>query len=453
MIRPDSARPIRVLLASLLLLALAAGCGTAPARHGDGAHTGPTRETLANGLRLIMQDHRAADVVAIYLWVGVGGRDEAPDQVGYSHFQEHMLFKGTDRWGPGHIDRAVEGVGGKSNAVTSFDYSTFYVVVPSDAIEMGLGLLSDMAFRSIFDPKELDREREVIFEEARIETDNPRVAIVRQLYGLVFADHPYGRPILGHRETMSAGTRERVRGYYARHYTPENMAVVVVGPIEPAAVRAAVQRTFGRAPATGYRRAPGATPAPLTARISRNVDRPEQQAVLGLGWQAPRTDNPESFAVDLLVSVLGGTESSRLVRRLRDEERLVSSLTMSYAALQHAGIVTIRAELEPRDLEKVERLMLDEIGRLQRDGVTEEERQKAVIKAEADHAFDTETSEGLANAYGLAEITWALEEELRYVDRLRAVTREQIQEAARKFLTTAIYARLAFVPRKTGAAR
>jgi zinc protease len=402
---------------------------------------------LPNGLILIVQDHRAADITAVHLWVGVGVRDEAPQALGASHFQEHMLFKGTDRWGPGYIDRAVEGIGGRSNAVTSYDYTNFYVLVPSDAMEQGVQLLSEMAFRSTFDPKEIDSEREVIFEESRIETDNPRTAIVRQLYGLVFDTHPYGRPVLGTRETMTAANRQSLMAYYRQHYTPENMALVIVGPNPPAEVRAAVTKHWGGVKPTGYRRDAVPNPRPLAGQASRKVERPEQQAMLGFGWQAPRSDNPEGFAVDLLVSILGGTESSRLVKRLRDEERLVSGLKMTYAALAAGGIVTLRAELEVGDMDKVDGIIREEIARLQAGGVTEEERRLAVTKAESEHAFDTETSEGLAGAYGLAESTWALEEELRYLDRLRSVTREQIQEAARRYLSRENLARLAFVPK------
>ncbi|MFQ5520777.1 MAG: M16 family metallopeptidase, partial [Candidatus Methylomirabilia bacterium] len=148
--------------------------------------------------------------------------------------------------------------------------------------------------------------------------------------------------------------------------------------------------------------------------------------------------------------ILGGTESSRLARTLRDRERLVSRITMGYGALQHGGIVSVRAELEAGDLEKVERRILEEIVRIQDSGVTEDERELAVTTFEAEHAFDSETAEGLAYNYGIAEITWSLEEELRYVDRLRQVTREQIREAARRYLSRTDYVRLAFVPKKEG---
>jgi zinc protease len=439
------------LLAAALLLTACAGSGSRSTAPGGGAADAelppPVRQVLRNGMRLIVQDHRAADIVAIYLFVGVGVRYEAPDQLGYAHFQEHMLFKGTDRFGPGYVDRTVEGLGGRSNAVTSFDYTEFHLVVPSEATATGIELLADMALRSSFAPEEVAREREVIFEEARIEQDNPRTAIVRQLYGLVFAGNPYGRPVLGSRETMEAATQARLRAFNHRYYVPENMTLVVAGPVDPATVRGIVDRTFGRVPATGYRSVPAPAPRPLTGGVRRTVERPEQQAHLALGWLAPRSDDPRGDAVDLLTTILAGTESSRLAQRLRDRERLVSSVTMSYAALMGGGIVSLRAELEAKDLEQVERIVLEEIAKIQESGPTEEERRLAVTKFEAQHAFDTETSEGLAYAYGLAETTWTLEAELRYVDRLRHITREQIRDAARRYLSRADYARLAFVPK------
>src|SRR5206468_13131144 len=291
--------------------------------------TGPVRQVLPNGLRLIVQDHRAADVVAVYMYVGVGVRYERPEQLGYSHFQEHMLFKGTDKWGPGYIDRAVEGVGGRTNATTSFDYTDFYIVVPTEATEMALQTLVDMVFRSKFDPNEVAREREVIFEEANIETDNPKAAIIRQLYGLVFADNPYGSPVLGTRPTLSAATSEILKTYNRQYYTPENMALVVAGPVEVKAIRAMVDRIWGVVPATGYKPVPAPAPRPLAGPVHRTVERPEQQARLAMGWQAPPANDLGGDAVDLLTTILAGAESSQLAKRLRVTVRLVSSITIN----------------------------------------------------------------------------------------------------------------------------
>jgi zinc protease len=453
MIRPWSALVVALILA---------GCASAPstspppasgaaaskpAATVSGELSPPVRQVLPNGLRLIVQDHRAADIVAVYLYVGVGVRYERPEQLGYSHFQEHMLFKGTDKWGPGYIDRSVEGVGGRTNATTSFDYTDFYIVVPTSSLDLALQTLADMVFRSKFDDKEVARERDVIFEEANIEVDNPKTAIIRQLYGLVFADNPYGSPVLGTRPTMNAATGSILKAYNQHYYTPENMTLAVVGPVEPAKVRALVDRIFGAIPATGYKSAPAPAPQPVRGVVRRKVERPEQQSFLAMGWSAPPSNDPTGDAVDLLTTILAGSESSRLVRRLRDQDRLVNGITMNYAAQLGGGIVTLRAELEAKDLDRVEQIILEEIQKMQESGPTEDEVKLAVTKFESQHAFDTETSEGLANAYALAETTWTLDAELTYIDRLRKITREQIRDAARRYLSRTDYALIAFVPK------
>jgi predicted Zn-dependent peptidase len=321
-------------------------------------------------------------------------------------------------------------------------------MVPKESMETAIQTLAEMAFRSTFDPAEVAREREVIFEEANIETDNPKAAIVRQLYGMVFADNPYGYPVLGTRPTMSAATSTILKAYNKTYYTPENMTLVVAGPVDLKTVRSMVDRIWGVIPSTGYKPVPAPAPRPLTGIVRKSVERPEQQARLALGWQAPPTNDLTGDTVDLLTTILAGAESSRLAVRLRDKERLVSSITMSYSAQMGGGIVSLRAELEAKDLERVEQIILEEIARMQADGPTEEERQLAVIRAESQHAFDTETADGLANAYAIAETTWTLDAELGYVDRLGKITREQIRDAARRYLSRTDYARLSFQPKQ-----
>ena len=410
----------------------------------------PSVVKLPNPLTLIVQEHRAADIVAVHLWVATGVRYETPDTLGHAHFQEHMLFKGTDTFGPGHIDRTVEGTGGRSNAFTGADYTTFQILVPSDATPTAIQLLDAMMFRSAFDPKEIASERQVIFEESRIESDTPRTAVVRQLYGMVFAGHPYGRPVLGTPATLNAATQENLKAFNRRFYTPENMTLTVVGPVDVKTVRAMVDRTFGTRPRTRY--TPPAVPTlpALTEVVRRTVERPEQQAHLVLGWQAPRLADRDSLLLDLLATILAGSESSRLVTTLRDGERIVSRISMNNTTLQLAGIFYVQAQLEPADVETAERRILEEIARLQADGPTEEERELAITKAESDHASAYETSDGVASAYGVAYTTAALDDELLYIERLRAITREQIRDAARKYLPPTAYARLAFVPKRGG---
>ncbi|HET9234639.1 MAG TPA: pitrilysin family protein, partial [Candidatus Eisenbacteria bacterium] len=177
-VRRDAIFPL--FLAALLLLTLSCA---APSTRGTPSDVParPSREVLANGMRLIIQEQRVSDVVALHLWVGVGGRDEFPAERGFSHFAEHMLFKGTSSRGPGFVDREIEAVGGRTNAGTSWDYTFYYILLPARRATQGIEILADMVFNSVFDPKELAREREVVFEEMRLGEDNLRNYLGRRL--------------------------------------------------------------------------------------------------------------------------------------------------------------------------------------------------------------------------------------------------------------------------------
>ena len=416
-------------LASLLLHGCAGLPSPTPVRS---APIGPSREVLANGLRLIIQEHPASDVVALHLWVG--------------HFAEHMLFKGTERRAPGFVDREIESVGGRTNAGTSWDYTFYYILLPASQTTKGIEILSDMAFNSAFDERELAREREVVFEEIRLGEDNPRSYLGRRLYELTFRGEAYGHPVLGDREVLRVASRETLRGFYARHYAPDNMTLVVVGAVRPDEIRAAVARTFATASARGYRRATPPAPRPLGESNREMRPRPERQASIGLTWLAPRLGERDMFATDLLAHILGGSHSSRLNQILRERLRLVTSVRAGYSALQGAGVLSVTALCEPSDVEEVEATVLAEVKRIQDEGVSQAERDRAVTAAESQHAFAIETAEGRAYAYGFAETLWTLEGELRYLEGIRAVTPEQIRAAARRYLSAA-NARLVLSPR------
>jgi zinc protease len=437
----------RPTLALALVLTWLAGCAGSP-RGGSPADTsGPIREALANGVVLIAHEHRASEVVALQLWIRAGGRDEAPDEWGLSHYLEHMLFKGTPTRPPGSIDTMIEGLGGQSNAFTSQDFTHYDVVLPAEHLRAGLELLADIAVNASFEQSELDAERKVVLEEMRLTEDNPDRFMLRRLYEQVYRPHPYGRPILGTPQLIGALTRQRLRAYYAKHYVPKNMILVVVGAASPDEVRRAAAATFGRLTGPDPRRP--VLPAPPVPDRGRRADipRPEQQAYLGLAWRTAPTNERDVYAVDLLTYILGDGPSSRLNQQLRERERLVFAIEAGYGAWDKAGVVTVIARLEPANLERAEASILAVIRKVRAEGVSEAERQRAIITAESTYAFDIETAEGLAKTYGQAEATWTLADELAYLGRLRQVTAAEIQAVAGRYFGDDSYARVRFVPR------
>ena len=430
-----------------LVLAALAGCATS----GDApvaAVPRPAREVLPNGVVFITQEQRAADVVAVQLWLRVGGRDEATDELGLSHYLEHMLFKGTPTRPPGSIDTLIEGLGGTSNAFTSYDFTHYDVVVPAAHVRTALELLADIAVNAAFPPGEVEAEKKVVFEEMNLVEDDPEKFLTRRLSEVAYRGHPYGRPILGTRELIQGLTRDRLAAYYGKHYVPANMTVVVVGPVTAAQVRPLATATFGRLTGRPAARPPAQAVAALADGRRDQITRPEQQAYLGLAWHAAATrvaprDIP---AVDLLVYILGDGPSSRLNQTVREDKRLVHAIEATYVTREQSGTVSVTARLEAPNLDAAEAAIMDVIRRVQSDGVTEAERQRALVTAEAFYAFDIETAEGLAKSYGQAETTWTLEDELAYLDRLRQVTAAQIQAAARTYLAVDRVARVRFVP-------
>jgi zinc protease len=437
---------MRRVLAGAVVLILLGGCavGTPPNPSPTGPR--PTRESLTNGVTLIVQEHRASEVVALQLWVRIGGRDETPNELGLTHYLEHMLFKGTPTRPPGSIDRLIERLGGQSNAFTSYDATHYDVVLPAEHLQAGLDLLADIAVNASLAQDDLDAERKVVFEEMRLTQDNPDRYLLRRIYELAYAPHPYGRPILGTPELIGALTRKQLEAYYRKYYVPRQMVLVVVGAVRPDEVRRLARATFGRLDATGASRPATPTLARLGGMRQLDVPRSEKQAYLGLGWRTAPTNDTDVYAVDLLTYILGDGPSSRLNQTVRERQRLVYSIDAGYGAWEKAGLVSVTARLEAANLDRAEAAIVDVVRRVRAEGVTEAERQRALVTAESNYAFDIETVEGLAKSYGQAETTWTLEDELQYLSRLRQVTAEEIQAVARRYFGDDNYSRVRFVP-------
>jgi zinc protease len=429
----------------LVVIVLATACTvTRPVPHLDGPSE-VVRRQLSNGVRVLVQEHPASDVVALQLWVAAGGRDEAPTELGLAHYLEHMLFKGTPSRPTGHIEREVEGVGGRINAGTSLDYTYYHAVLPARHAAAGIEMLADIAVNATLDAGTLEREKLVVLEEMRLSEDNPRRHLARHMYAVLLDGHPYGRPVIGTPELIRPLTRDTLTSFYARHYVPEAFTLVVVGAVDRNAVLGMAERTFGRLPSTGFRRA---TLPVVTVGEPRHIamTRPGRHAYLGMGWLAPPIGHADTPALDLVVAILGQSRASRLTHAVRDRLGLVNTVSSGYAAMEGVGTVTITAQLEPANVERAEAAIVREIARLRDEGVSEAELRRAITGAEARQAFSTETAEGRAFALGRAETIWRVEEELAYVARLRAVTVDQLRAVAVRYLDPERYARLTFVP-------
>ncbi len=385
-------------------------------------------------LQIVVEPVAGAPVVAIQVWIGSGGLDEGPQERGLAHLHEHMLFKGTPQRGVGEIAAAVERVGGQINAWTSNDQTCYHVVVPSHAWRQGLDVLADAVCRSSFDSEELVKEIEVVVEEIKRAADSPGQVAWRRMFEMAFAGHPYALPVLGTEESVRSMDRARMLAFYSRHYVAGNATVVVAGDVGEAEARAAVQQAFAELPAVAAPAKPALdlVPPPAAAIVEKTAF---SESRLLLAWPAPTMLHPDAAALDVLAIVLGQGESSRLTQRVQRELGLANDVGASSWTPQHAGLFALTALSSADRLPAAREAALEEVQKIRREGISEEELTKARRNLLAEAIYKRETMEGLSHSLGFyAAAVGDPHADREYDRRVAAVTCADVQRVAQRWL-------------------
>lgn len=392
------------------------------------------KHVLSNGLTVYLEPCPDVPVVALQAWIRVGSALETQAQAGISHVVEHMLFKGTRRRGVGEIALEIEAAGGDINAWTEFNNTGYHVVIASRYFETGLDVLADALQHPSFNATELDRERQVVLEEMQQGEDSPHRVNFHQLFGLAFQKHPYGRPVIGRRESVEGLTRKDLVDFHRRWYTPANMRFVVVGDVDPERALGQIRRAF---------RARGRKPV----RVRRFVEPPQrsprlavqgaaiQDAYLLAGFHVPGLNHADVPALDLAATLLGQGESSRLNQRILRERALVTDAS-AYAYTPHdEGMFTVGATTAPEKLTQAVDALLEETYRLGFEEVSDEEIQKAFVLLESNTALQRETVQGQARKLGYyAYATGNPNFESTYLQRLSEVTPAGLRKVMARYV-------------------
>lgn len=431
------------LLLLLALLAPAVSPATAQSRT-----AAPLRVVLDNGLTVIVQETHATEIVTLQAWVKVGSRDETDETNGAAHFVEHMLFKGTQRRGVGQIDREVEGLGGILNASTSFDYTQYFIVAASRFFDKTMDIQSDALMRSTLDPQEFERERLVIIEELNRRDDTPSTRTFDALYTTAYTVHPYRRPIGGSRAVIQQMTRDQLFLFYTTHYAPGNVTVVVVGDVSAQDAVHKVRRAYG-----GWRRPAPArqqfAPEPPFGAVRRSVIEGDVRvAYLNMGWLGPAARDRDVYAMDVLLYALGRGRGSRLVRSIQEGQRLVQQISAGFPTALDPTLFSVFAVTEPDNVARVEEVILAEIRGVREQGVSDEDLRRAKTLLEGEEIVSTHTTRGFATTLGFYATVADLEFALTYRDRIRQVSREDVQRVAQRFLDPQRYALVVLQPRR-----
>ncbi len=397
-----------------------------------------TEKVLPNGLKVLLKEMHKAPVATFQIWYKVGSRNECLGKTGLSHMLEHMMFKGTKKYGPKTFSQTVQRNGGNDNAFTSHDYTAYFETFAADRIGIALELESDRMQNLLIDPKEFLSERDVVKEERRMRyEDDPVNSMVEQMMSVAFSAHPYQWPVIGWMADISGLTRDELYNHYRMYYEPNNATIVVVGDIDAQKLLTRIEQYFGGIPrGPEARKVVAVEPKHLGERrvvVKRQAELPAVFA----GYNVPTLKHPDSYALEVLEGVLSSGKSSRLYKSLVYEKQIALYAGGDYDNVSaDQNLFYLYAGVMPgKTTEEVEKALYTEIDRFKTEPIMDEELQKAKNQIEASFIMGQDSVFNQAMLLGQFEsvANWKLLE--KYVDNIRAVSKEDVMRVAKEYFS------------------
>ncbi|MFT5206607.1 MAG: zinc protease [Candidatus Omnitrophota bacterium] len=392
-----------------------------------------------NGFTLVTLPQNKAKTISVYLAVKAGAADENTWLGhGLSHFVEHMFFKGSRNRKKGEIERQVREMGGYINAYTSHDSTVFYIQTLSKHAENAIDLLYDAALHPILDTLELEKERQVILAEQRMNEDKLSRKALITLWETIFLRHPYKHPVIGYPELFKQVSRDDLAKFVEDYYVPSNLVMSIVGDFDSDSVKGWVGDRFGKAP---MKKMPlflrDNEPQQITPR-KRTFYRPAEHIRLFLGFPSVALDDPNAPALDIFSQILGDGPTSRLYTSLKESQQLVIDISASHSNMRDAGIFSVDALITPdkfQDLNKIQTEIMAEINKLLVDGFTIEELQRVKRQILSDHFSQFDSHSNIAHLLVSNEVfTGNPAYSDDYLNQIQALTMEEVLQSARLFI-------------------
>jgi predicted Zn-dependent peptidase len=416
----------------------ATGAATPDTGTPAGVEPGVQETVLKNGLKVLTKEVHAGPVVAVWTWYRVGSRNERPGITGISHFFEHMMFNGAAKYGPKMYDRTLESNGGLSNAFTDRDVTAYYEDIASDRYEVLFDLDSDRMASLALLPDMIKSEREVVKEERRFRTDNFIPGMLDEsLYAAAYLASSYHWPVVGWMGDLDAITREQMVDYFRIHYAPNNCVLVLTGDFDTKPALALIEKYFGGIAAQTK------PVEPVNAEPEQHGERhvevryPAENVSFQLGYKAPAVaDSAAFYPLQVLEAVLGQGESSRLHQALVYDQQLATSASASYRPCVQPTLFEVYVEMRPEKSAAQGLAAVDTVlARVAREGIQAAELQKGKNMIEANLVRQLATNNGVGQELGFYETVFGDYRALyRVIDQVRAVTADQVRDAARKVL-------------------
>jgi len=377
-----------------------------------------TLTTLDGGERIVTERVPSVRSVSIGIWIGAGSRDELDRQAGVSHFIEHLLFKGSVRYSGVQIAQVFDGLGGELNAATAKEYTVIYARVLDAHLETALDVMGDMLLAPVFDPGELDSEREVVLEEIAMYEDSYHDLVHDLISSAVFGDHPLGRPVIGSGATVRGLDRDVVRDYHANRYVGPNLVIAAAGNLEHEPLVHAVEQRFA-----GYAKVPdpsaGVRPVWIGESRPRTMfqTKPSEQFHVCLGGIGLQRSDRRRFAASLLDSILGGSASSRLFQEIREKRGMAYTVYTFGSQYADTGMVGVYVGTREDNLAECMRITAEQLVRIGDGDIGADELARAKENLKGRIMLSMESTSARASRLGKSVLT---DTELLSFDRVCA---------------------------------
>ena len=395
------------------------------------------RKVLKNGLTVLVKETTPKDLVTIDVAVRSAPRyEEEYLGTGISHFVEHMLFKGTSIRKPGDVEKEVRSYGGLIDGMVSSDFTSYQLTVPVKYFPNALNLLKDMLLNAVFDPAEMEKEREVILKEVKLGEDEPEKKVIMSLFLNSYIRHPYKHPTVGYEDLLRGLTREDLLKYYRRRYVPNNMVITIAGGVNDKEIVSQVEKEFADFRTPYYKGACTYEQEPVQLGKKSVEERtPVALSYLAIGFHSTGILSRDLFAMDVLSMILGRGNSSRLNMAMIEEKRVALSVSASNYTPEDPGLFIISAIADKDNIDACKKTIIEEIDKIKNEGVTDKELETAKKTVLSDYIFSRETIEEQAKDLSENEImTGDYNFSDSYIKGVEAVTKNDIKKAAARYL-------------------
>ena len=389
---------------------------------------------LDNGQEVIIQEVKNNPIVIIDTWIKTGSINENDKNNGISHFLEHLFFKGTQKYPVGTFDKILESKGAVTNAATSKDFTHYYIKIPSEFFDLALDLHSDMLLNPEIPQQELEKERKVVIEEIAKDELLPSNICYENLVKMLYTEHPYKRKVIGERNIIENVSRAEILGYYNKFYSPDNMVTVVVGDVDTAETLNKIKNAFdvknSPAPKFVYKKE-----TPLKEQKRNEAFEDVQAGYLLIGYRGTPVNAKDSYALDVLSTILGDGHSSIFYRKIKDEKQLATDISVYNSGMKDDGIFYISANFAPEKYNALEKEIFKQIKEVQTRGITPEQLQLAKNIIEHDTYYERESISNIASQLGYVSVTTGGTAYYdNYLKNISKVTVKDVKNAAVKYL-------------------